>query len=843
VPLRRCRHRRIPSTRHEGRTRTPCLPSRHFSKYGSLSQLPSFFYIDRYAQAWVHNKADVEYLASIAIVVYAGGPLSLATGSKLTDAGVLLASVYGGTEFGAHSAIFDVDAPLEKNPAGKTRSDWQWMQFVDQVNIRWVPQSEGAYELVFMTCPTHRPSVENLPDGEKGYATSDLWEPHPTKPGLWRIIGRSDDVIVLSNGEKIVPIAQEGHIGAHPWVAGAVMFGRGREQPGVLVELHPLHAIRPGDEDAVAKMRNAIWSQVDEANRPAPAFARLFKETVIFTDPTRPLPRAAKGTIVRKQAISLYEADINALYITLDDSSSVRDIPAPLFWTVPHVLTWLTKHATELNEGKCPSLTGDLFEQGFNSLNATFLRIRIVGELRRASDAAAAAAANLIQPNLIFAHPTLVGLAHAIAHIVEAGDESGIAASSGRNIEMMQALIDKYSPFCTTSPLAPVSPSSSGRGTVVLITGTTGRLGAHILAALISDSRIGHIYALNRGSDLQQRQLSAFSAAKLEPLSSTLDAKITLLEGDLSKTDFGLDAYVLDQLRQSVTHVIHSAWRVDFNLTLASFESHISATARLAGFMSDARFLFMSSVSAAQGWRAVHSGPVPEAPLANPMAALGTGYGMSKFVMEEILGKARKARLNTTTLRISQICGSSTSGMWNTAEWVPSVVKSSIAVECFPAMNGVASWIPMDKTAEIVKDMIFCENNPALANVVHPRPITADEVFSAIRDEIAPGLPIVPLTDWLDRISQASAKQTSEQLLETIPALKLLDFFRGMTRSGEDDIAIQTAHPYDCEVGGLPRFRTVEAEGVSPVLRSLTPLGREDVKAWVAYWREQRFIS
>ena len=29
--------------------------------------------------------------------------------------------------------------------------------------------------------------MENLTNGEHGYATSDLWEPHPTKPGktLW----------------------------------------------------------------------------------------------------------------------------------------------------------------------------------------------------------------------------------------------------------------------------------------------------------------------------------------------------------------------------------------------------------------------------------------------------------------------------------------------------------------------------------------------------------------------------------------------------------------------------------------------------------------------------------
>ena len=31
--------------------------------------------------------------------------------------------------------------------------------------------------------------VNNLPDGEDGFATADLFEPHPTIPDLWRVYG------------------------------------------------------------------------------------------------------------------------------------------------------------------------------------------------------------------------------------------------------------------------------------------------------------------------------------------------------------------------------------------------------------------------------------------------------------------------------------------------------------------------------------------------------------------------------------------------------------------------------------------------------------------------------
>jgi hypothetical protein len=39
--------------------------------------------------------------------------------------------------------------------------------------------------------------------GQEAYATSDILVPHPTKPGRWKITGRADDQIMLSNGEKV----------------------------------------------------------------------------------------------------------------------------------------------------------------------------------------------------------------------------------------------------------------------------------------------------------------------------------------------------------------------------------------------------------------------------------------------------------------------------------------------------------------------------------------------------------------------------------------------------------------------------------------------------------------
>ena len=56
---------------------------------------------------------------------------------------------------------------------------------------------------------------------------------------------------------------------------------------------------------------------MEEANSSAPTFAKIFKEMILVTDPSKPLPRAPKGTIIRKQATNLYAAEIDRLYVLL----------------------------------------------------------------------------------------------------------------------------------------------------------------------------------------------------------------------------------------------------------------------------------------------------------------------------------------------------------------------------------------------------------------------------------------------------------------------------------------------------------------------------------------------
>lgn len=52
---------------------------------------------------------------------------------------------------------------------------------------------------------------------------------------------------------------------------------------------------------------------VEEANKVAPGFSRIFKEMILITSPSKPLPRAGKGTVMRKAALQAYADEIDAM--------------------------------------------------------------------------------------------------------------------------------------------------------------------------------------------------------------------------------------------------------------------------------------------------------------------------------------------------------------------------------------------------------------------------------------------------------------------------------------------------------------------------------------------------
>lgn len=238
-----------------------------------------------------------------------------------------------------------------------------------------------------------------------------------------------------------------------------------------------------------------------------------------------------------------------------------------------------------------------------------------------------------------------------------------------------------------------------------LLTGTTGSLGAHILAKALRQPKLKHVYCLVRASTpdaARSRVMATLEAKGLPALHSSDLSKITFLPADLSQSSLGLDDKTLDEILRCLTVVIHSAWAVNFNIGVRSFESqHIRGAYNLITLClqtkttQPARFYFCSSISAAAGT------PLPavieECYIEDLSHAQNMGYARSKLVTEHIVKAAdEKTGMVASVLRIGQIVGDTVNGLWNTTEAIPLMLQSVNVLGALPELDEVSDYLPLD---------------------------------------------------------------------------------------------------------------------------------------------------
>jgi len=117
----------------------------------------------------------------------------------------------------------------------------------------------------------------------------------------------------------------------------------------------------------------------------------------------------------------------------------------------------------------------------------------------------------------------------------------------------MEAMVEKYSSSFSSRQVREDAASTSAACNVVLVTGTTGRLGSHLLAALATRPDVKTVYALNRApaSDIEERQRKTFESWGLDT-EILRSGKIVLMTADLAKPFFGLAEDVYSEASPTV---------------------------------------------------------------------------------------------------------------------------------------------------------------------------------------------------------------------------------------------------------------------------------------------------
>ncbi|PCH44811.1 NAD(P)-binding protein [Wolfiporia cocos MD-104 SS10] len=422
----------------------------------------------------------------------------------------------------------------------------------------------------------------------------------------------------------------------------------------------------------------------------------------------------------------------------------------------------------------------------------------------------------------------------------------------------MYEMAAKYSngfPHHRTDKL--VAPIDSTNRDVVLVTGTTGSLGCHLLEAIVFSPNITRVYAFNRrardGTVLHARQAVALEERGID--SRILDLpKTVLLEGDLTKVNWGLSDDIFHEVQHSVTHIIHNAWPVNFVAKLSAFEPAVKSLRSLIDFALASplpvapRLLFISSQCVLQRTslllyyfvsRAPKDFAIPEGPV-NPSLSLTNGYSEAKWVCEQIVYTAAgQTILDPIVVRVGQLSGGR-AGAWAVDEWIPAMVQSAPHVGGLPDDSRIVDLLPLDIAAAAMLDFMHALRMIDTVHVVHPRGVSWHSIAATVASEL--GVPLIPVEEWLRRLqalaatspAQSQKSQVSPSAKERhtrlrLRALRLIPFYQDFFETLDTGrMAL-----------GFPNVEVTQTLRASPTLAepTLRDVGAEDARRWLAYWR------
>ncbi|ENH73619.1 Linear gramicidin synthase subunit D [Fusarium oxysporum f. sp. cubense race 1] len=706
----------------------------------------------------------LEKLSKLKFITSAGGPIPQSVGD-LIHPRVPIMQTMGMTEGQWLASV--VTHPDE----------WAYYYFHPRTGVEMRPYSEDLSELVFVQNPklsATQPVFKTFPELDI-WETKDLYSRHPEHPNLWKYEMRRDDLIILSNGEKFNPLAAEGKLISHPWIAAAYLTGRGRFQTAAL--LYP-------DENSLDKsddiITDNVWPTFEEVNKSLPAFAQIHRDFVKIV--RTPFPRTPKGTLARNETEKAFTADINAIY----DRSTHGKPSVHINGTTEDVVRSGIREAIETVSGLVDLKDDDnIFTRGFDSLHV----IRLAGLLSSAFDQPLE-----VEAGTIYTNPTISQLAHTVWSHLEHGPQDKVHHS-----EVTREMLAKYAQA--------FEPPREAKEHIV-VTGTTGEIGSYLLDVLCNNDKVAKVWCLNRSADAFQRQVDS---AKSKGLSSSWQSKAKFVRYDVASENLGLSQDDLEEIKNEATAIIHNAWEVNFNLPLSSFEPQFIGLKSLVDVCRESRhkirFFFVSSISAAMNWPSDLLGPVPEASIPRFDAPIN-GYGSSKLVAEHLLSKAaRSGVLNLSILRVGQVAGPvktlGEGSIWTRRDWVPAIIDASAHLRALPLDLGSASildWIPIDLLTEVIGQLVV-PVNPVVGqenyyNLLNPRTPSWIDTLPGLKARLEASFSetfeIIPLQEWISRLrgsEKTIVKEVSEGSSETArraqSGLKLLAFFE-MLASGKE---------------------------------------------------------
>ncbi|WP_445269875.1 condensation domain-containing protein [Streptomyces sp. DSM 41634] len=411
-----------------------------------------------------------------------------------------------------------------------------------------------------------------------------------------------------------------------------------------------------------------------------------------------------------------------------------------------------------------------------------------------------------------FAYPTVQEFAARLAELDAQTPAPSAPETAGRSEAVPVAR-----PVRNTAP----APADGGE---VLLTGATGFLGAHLLAALLREPGRPLACVVRRSGDVPAMDRLAKVVEYYAPdVLSELPGRVRIIEGDLA----AISPEELAAATEGVGEVIHAAAEVRHY----GRDDHYSANNIVPTAM-------LAHLALARGWRMAHMstlaavGPAPgDGPLVTLREddfdrgeAFDSPYARSKYEAELVVRKAIADGLDATVHRVGTLVGNTRTGTFlpdPSVNMMYQILRVILSCGLVPSAPGWGMDLtPVDFAADAILEL---SRNPAHSgrtfHLCNPVRLPSPDLVTILRDLGYAVIPAAPeaVGEWLGRPGadaiDANAYAFLAQFVKPVPTMVEYDAQAtadalGDLRCPEPDAALlRTVLGHGIETGFFPKSR------------------------------------
>jgi amino acid adenylation domain-containing protein/thioester reductase-like protein len=625
-----------------------------------------------------------------------------------------------------HARIMVLDERLDPVPAGTA----------GEIYIGGRAMARGYLGQPALTAAAFLPDPSGVP-GARMYRTGDL--------GRWRddgnleVTGRADRQLKV-RGFRVEPGEIERVLAGHPDI-GRVAVVATRHGPGDvrLAAHYALRDGRPGNGTTDASLRDFLRARLPGYMIPT-VFVALDRTPAPEGEPARTAPAPRQPPQSKEP-----EAEPRT----------------PVQAGLSHLWCRLLKRDRI-------GLDDDFFALGGNSLLAAEMLARA-----RVMFGIGAAYVRPLTRSLLH-DPTLRGFARA-AQDARAGRLADGAQQPG---------IDFAAEAELGVPVHPGQPRAQPKPQEILLTGSTGFLGAHLLHELLAGTA-ARIWCLVRAPDAAAAMARIAAAAERYDLASPPADRVVPLPGDLAAPGLGLSPGEFAELAGGIDVIYHAAAVVNFIYPYEELRAaNVAGTReviRLAGLYRGIPVHYVSTTAVLAGLGVMGVREVTEqTPLAHA-DRVRVGYVETKFVAEELLRNAARAGLPVAIYRPMDIVGGQRTGAWNTATEMCALIRFITDTGLAPGIDLPLDFVPADLCAAAIR-RISAREGPSgqTYHLASPGQARLGALVGRLR---AHGYPVreLPFDEWAGELLRYAARHPSHPMTPFLPLFVDRDPETGLT--------------------------------------------------------------